>query len=368
MNLFNIDLSPLGIAPIQYLNQEGIIEDSGDYILPLGNRALISGGKRALAAILDPLIPSLEKSGISYEKHLFMGECSRENISTIQKQIIDFNARVLIGVGGGKSLDAAKAAAALFRIPVVCIPTIATTCASTTHLSVLYDQRGIFQRAIPLPRKPNLVIVDPKVIAHAPAIYLESGIMDSLAKWFEGNAVYKAIKTPDKYVSMAIQLSELTYKGFRLNAIPAVSSVRKHQVETPLIQVIHSIIFLTGIIQSLTKEIPFSGIAHAIHNGLTLLEGSHSLPHGIKVGYGILVQILIEKYSEQEFGEILSFLRELNLKPSLKGLHLPCNHDIIMKISEKAANDPYIGPVSYPITKEIIATAIEVLEKKTDPL
>jgi hypothetical protein len=39
-----------------------------------------------------------------------------------------------------------------------------------------------------------------------------------------------------------------------------------------------------------------------------------------------------------------------------------------MKIAEGAANDPYIGPVPYTITKEIIATAIEDLEGKIDHL
>ena len=367
-NLFNIDFSSLGIAPIQYINQGGIIEGSGNYILPLGNRALISGGDKALTAVWGPLVQSLERSGISYEKHLFIGECSPENILIIQKKIKDLNVRVMIGVGGGKSLDTAKAAAATLRIPVVCIPTIATTCAATTDLSVIYNQKGVFQKAISLPKKPNLVIVDPRVIANAPVIYLESGIMDSIAKWFEGNAVYKGIENPDIYILTAIQLAKLLYKSFRVYATDAVSLVRQHKVEEPLIQVIDLILFLTGIIQGLTKRMLFSGIAHAIHNGLTLLEESHHLLHGIKVGYGIIVQIYIEKYSEQEFHKILSFLKELNLKPSLKGLNLPCNHDTIMKIAEGAANDPYIGPVPYTITKEIIATAIEDLEGKIDHL
>lgn len=365
-SLSNPDLSCLCVGPAQYVSRERIIEDSGGYVLPWGDRAFISGGRRALASAEEQLIKSLDRAGISGGKDLFIGECCPENIAKIKDKVKHLRANVIIGVGGGKSLDAAKVAAAELDIPVVCIPTIAATCAASTALAILYNQKGIFEKSMSLPKNPSLVLVDPGIIANAPVIYLESGILDSMAKWFEGCAVYKGMKNPDIYTQAAFQLSEFLYKSFQQQSIEAVSLVRQQKVGNALVQVIDLILLLTGIIQSLVKTNPFFGIAHAVHNGMTVLEESHQLLHGTKVGYGILVQMCVEEYPKQEFDEILSFFKQLDLKPSLKGLNLPYTRDIILKIAEKAANDPSMGPITYPINKEIIASAMEDLERRFD--
>ena len=54
------------------------------------------------------------------------------NIAAIKAGAQKHKANVIVGVGGGKSIDAAKQAAADLGLPVVCIPTIAATCAATT--------------------------------------------------------------------------------------------------------------------------------------------------------------------------------------------------------------------------------------------
>jgi len=357
-------LLSLRVGPAQYMNREGVIQDSGHSILLWGNRALISGGKRALAAAGKDLMGSLEKSEIAYERNLFTGECCPENIAVIRSKAEDFKANLIIGVGGGKSLDTAKATAAELQIPVICIPTIAATCAATTAMSVLYTEKGIFNKALLLPRSPSLVLVDPRIIAQAPVIYLESGILDSLAKWYEGRAVYKGLQDPDIRTSVAIQLAEVLHKGFRQHSVKAVSLVRQQKVDESLVQVIDLVFLVTGMIQSLTKGTLFSGIPHAIHNGITTLEEGHRLLHGIKVGYGIVVQLYVENGPNQEFQEVVSFFKDLELNPSFKGLHLPYTREIVLRVAERAANDPYIGPVTYAVTKEKLASAMEDLEGK----
>src|SRR5208282_841091 len=141
-------------GPAQYVQRAGILRQAGACIAPWGNRALISGGKNALAVAEEPLIKSLEKEGLAWRKHLFTGECSLANIAQIKRKAQAFKANIIIGAGGGKSLDAAKQAASDLGLPMVCIPTIAATCAATTALSVIYNDRGEFQRACLHPRNP----------------------------------------------------------------------------------------------------------------------------------------------------------------------------------------------------------------------
>jgi len=82
------------------------------------------------------------------------------------------------------------------------------------------------------------------------------------------------------------------------------------------------------------------------------------------VGYGIMVQLCVEKCPPEEFADVLSFFRQLGLEPSLKGLNLPFDRKLILRVAAKAANDPGIGPLNYPVNKLVIASAMEELEER----
>lgn len=69
-------------------------------------------------------------------------------------------------------------------VPVAIAPTIASTDAPCSALSVIYTDDGEFDRYLMLPNNPNMVIVDTKIVAGAPARLLAAGIGDALATWF----------------------------------------------------------------------------------------------------------------------------------------------------------------------------------------
>ncbi len=351
-------------GPAQYVNQAGILRKAGDCVAPWGNRALISGGKNALAAAEAPLIKSLDKRGITWRKHLFTGESTPANVAKIKAKARDLKANIIIGVGGGKSLDTAKQAAADLGLPAVCIPTIAATCAATTALSIIYDDRGVFQRARLHPRNPCLVLVDPEIIPRSPGIYLRAGILDSLAKWYEGRSVWPCVQNPDVQTAAAIQLAQVLYESHRKHAIDAVRLNAEHRVENALIQTVDLVILLTGVIQTLAKGTLFTAIAHSLQNGLTLMKESRRVLHGLKVGYGIMVQLRVEKCPQTEFEDVLSFFRQLGLEPSLKGLNLPFDRELVLRIADMAATNPEMGPLNYPVNKFVIASAMEEMEKR----
>lgn len=71
------------------------------------------------------------------------------------------------------------------NVPVAIAPTIASTDAPCSALSVIYTDAGEFDRYLLLPHNPNMVIVDTQIVAGAPARLLAAGIGDALATWFE---------------------------------------------------------------------------------------------------------------------------------------------------------------------------------------
>lgn len=96
---------------------------------------------------------------------------------------------VILGLGGGKTIDSAKAIGAQLALPVGILPTIASTDAPTSALSVIYSDEGVFERYLFYKKNPELVLVDTAVIANAPTRLLASGLADALATWIEGRSV-----------------------------------------------------------------------------------------------------------------------------------------------------------------------------------
>ena len=90
---------------------------------------------------------------------------------------------VVVGIGGGKIHDSAKAAAYYQGAPVVIIPTIASTDAPCSALSVIYSETGVFERYLFLNSNPDLVLVDTEILLKAPVRQFVSGMGDALSTY-----------------------------------------------------------------------------------------------------------------------------------------------------------------------------------------
>jgi glycerol dehydrogenase len=357
----DLKMDYLKTGPTQYINQANILSKCGPYISKWGKRALISGGKQATLALESKLDNSLESVGMAFEKNEFTGECCKKNILEVKDKAYAFDADLIIAVGGGKAIDTAKAAADLCDIPVVAIPTIASTCAAATAISIEHSMDGALLDPIRLDTNPNLVIIDPEIIANAPSIYLKAGILDSLAKWFEGKACFKGVKDPDLFSVSAMSMAAMLYKEINENALSAVDLVGRKEVKNELVRIIDILIYFTGMIQNLAMGRIRGGIAHPIDGGLSRLKQSRDLLHGIRVGYGILVQLVMEKAND-ELSEMIAFHRSMGIEPTLKGFQVPTDDETISIIAESAAENIYTGALPFIVDKNSVAAAIKDLE------
>jgi glycerol dehydrogenase-like iron-containing ADH family enzyme len=358
-----VNLDIVKATPAQYMISQGITKNIGAYVEKLGKRALVSGGIRALASVADNFHYSLAEHKITWKVNHFSGESSESNILRVMKEANEFEADMIIGVGGGKSLDTAKMAAAELHVPIITVPTIAATCAAVTPLSILYNDEGIYQRNYYQANNPDLVLVDAGVILKTPVKYMYAGILDALAKWYEGGASIVGAKNADIFDYIALQLAKTLHDQMFQKAEKAIGSIKEGKMTDSLIDVINLNIFLAGLIQGLGIKAVGNGIAHSINDGLTVLKESHQLLHGLKVGYGIAAQMVILQKSRNEIDEVLDFFKCIDFRPTFAALNLSFNDSAILAVARKTIEDPLMAQEPYKhITTDMVADAIKRLE------
>src|ERR1700737_3480049 len=108
----------------------------------------------------------------------FRGESSENEINRICEIGRDAGVNVVVGIGGGKTLDVAKAVGHRLGVNWAIIATLASTDAPTSALSVIYTDDGVFEKYAFYPKNPDLVVVDTEVRAQAPVRFLSAGIGD----------------------------------------------------------------------------------------------------------------------------------------------------------------------------------------------
>ena len=177
-------------SPMKFLIQAGLLAELGKHIKQYGDAGLI---------ICDPFIAekaaadskaSLAEHGVKGVFTVFGGESSDEEINRQQAEFDQAGCRFVVGIGGGKTLDTAKAVAYYKNVPVVIFPTLASTDAPCTALTVVYNADGSFNRYLFLPNNPNAVLADTKLLAAEPARFFAAGVGDGLATYFEARTCY----------------------------------------------------------------------------------------------------------------------------------------------------------------------------------
>src|SRR4051812_13064379 len=116
-------------SPGRYTQGKDATRALGRELTALGIQGpvLIVAG-RTVRALLEPVWrESLAESNYSYHIHPFGGECSLAGVGRVKTAAQEEGSRVIVGAGGGKVLDAARAAAADLDLPVVNCPTVASS-------------------------------------------------------------------------------------------------------------------------------------------------------------------------------------------------------------------------------------------------
>lgn len=321
--------------------------------------ALIVAGRSARAQLFDTWKQTLGESGCSYGIHSFGGECTLAEIARIREAAEARSARVIIGAGGGKALDAARATAAELGLPFVSCPTLASTDAPCSAVSIVYSEAGVVEEARILPNNPMLVLVDTQVIIGASSRFLVSGMGDALATWFEARACGASGARNLRgglTTRSALALAELCYRTLLADGPDALESARARKISPAFDRVVEANTLLSG----LGFESSGLAAAHAVHNGLTVAPQVRSFYHGEKVAFGTLVQLMLEKGATEEIEVVLRFCTAVGLPVTLAQIGLnDLPREMLEKIALRATQpEESIHNEPFEVTPEQVMQAI----------
>jgi alcohol dehydrogenase len=197
---------------------DGVLSRVPELAGECGRRALLVTGASTLrnSPHWDALVNGLQARGIAWEQVSVCGEPSPQLVDEAAKRFRDAGIEVVIGIGGGSVMDAAKAVSGLLRgyhsvldylegigpelpysgpaVPFIAVPTTAGTGSEATRNAVLSVQgengfKKSFRHELLVPR---YAVVDPELLATCPPGLIAANGMDALTQLLESYVSLKA--------------------------------------------------------------------------------------------------------------------------------------------------------------------------------
>jgi len=363
-------------SPGMYIQGRGVLVYLGKLVKRFGKRALVLSDKIVWNIVGSIIGSSLKNFDIHFIYSVFGGECSWNEINRISSIAIENGVDMVIGIGGGKALDTAKAVAIPNGLAAVMVPTIASTDAPITAHSVIYTEPypGKLLELLFFPRNPDIIIVDTEVIAKAPPRFLAAGMGDAASHYWEARATFAGNKSnfvymdyngrkgvePLKPFDVGFIFASHAWEILRRHGVLAMDSARTRVVTPSLDMVVYANTLLSG----LAVENCGTALAHAVGNGLSALEEKMKPMqyHGEMVAFGTLVEIVAE--DPPMIQEYICWAHSIGLPITLQELGLEnVTGDELYQIAERAKMSLGFSRIPYEIMPERLVELIKIADK-----
>lgn len=352
------------VGPQQYTFGVGALDS-----LP---QILDEGGYRSLALVhgevgLDrarPYLPDLPALGFEVVDVPFGGECTREEARRIADLLVERDVHAVLGVGGGKVVDTAKAAALRAGdLPVILVPTLASNCAPWACLCVMYEPDGTPIGHEIHATQAKAVLVEPRVILDSPVEALRAGIGDTLAKWYECAGGLSGAPAADLCVGLAAHAARQCRDVLVRDGARALEDMGAHRPSDEWSRVVQVVIMTAGLVGSFGGSFGRATAAHAVHDGISVLPSQATARHGTKVAYGTLVQLALECRWD-EVDELDPVHDALGLPCTLSDLGVTEPADVAVATIARVATLPgkTIHNLPLPVTAVDVEDAIRAVE------
>ena len=312
------------------------INDIGSFLKSLKNIKKVSlvSGNNVKKIVQSKIESSLSASKIQMVWHLAKTN-DKKSIQQIEQNVGKSKSELIVGVGGGRSVDIAKIIGFNLDMPFVSIPTSASHDGiASPFVSIKGNKPHSLVATAPLG-----VFVDIDIIKKAPKKLLASGCGDLIAKitavrdWQLGRD-----KTGEYYGRYSADLALMSAK------ILMEHSSRFSKKGLDVREVVEALIS-AGVASCITgSSRPCSGAEHLFSHAVDKLEPGIGL-HGEKCGIGA---IMIAKLQGQDWRKIVKTLKSVGAPTTAKEIGL--KSEVLAKALTIAQS---LRPERYTILKEV---------------
>ena len=345
-------------SPLRYVQGQGEFGRLPLYTAPYGNACVIIDG-----FLYQDLNARLEKayaeSDAKFVSISFNGECCEEEVERIGKIARENGAAVIVGAGGGKTMDTAKICADEMGLPVIIAPSSASTDAPVSEIAVVYKPDGEYIGSRKMKKNADLVLVDTEIIVKAPRRLFVAGMGDALATWLEAQAC-ECSDSPN-YIGSGMRrckagmaIAKASWDILFEDGEKALMALDSGVVTEAFENVVEANTLLSGL-GFLNTGL---ATAHGIHSGLTVLPETHKYLHGEKVAFGIVCQMVLENTPAETVDKVMRFMVAIGLPVTLADLGVAAERDKVLAITEKTAHGPLIHQEPFAVTTERVYGAI----------
>jgi len=315
------NMAQIFASPGRYIQGSGELENLYGYIKDMGSKFLVMGTSSRLKALDNQIQTAFQEHTEQLVIEIFRGECSKAEVERITQVAKEQGCDCIVGIGAGKTMDAAKGVAYFHKCPVAIVPTAASSDAPCSALSVFYTEDGVLDEVIVFDRSPEIVLVDTKVIADAGKRLLAAGMGDALATYFEARGCienYRDNFVGGKFTKSSWELAKLCYKMLLENGVEAMLAAENGQVTKALEDVVEANTLLSGL------GFESNGVtgAHSVYYGFTVLPEHEAFFHGEFVAFGTLCLLVLENRPSAEIDEVVRFCMSVGLPTTLADLKM----------------------------------------------
>jgi len=279
----------------------GITSELGNYLVEMGCEKVFVGTDSFLATtpVLDKVKASLEKANLPYVVYAdMMPDPTIEQIDAAAEILRKSGADMVVAVGGGSSLDNAKAICMLQThdgsvrdylfggsktvskaiMPLICIPTTGGTGSEVTGISVISDTQNQIKLSVTHEYLiPKVAFVDPELHVGMPPFITATTGIDALTHAIEAYTSLNAEPLSDAFAICAIKLISQNLRTATAdgNNIEARSNMALASTMAGAAFVNGGLGVVHGIAQSM------GGVAHVAHGAANALI----LPYAMRRNY-----------------------------------------------------------------------------------
>ncbi len=247
---------------------------------------------------------------------VFGGEATVEELYRLTALAVEVHCDVVVGIGGGKVMDAAKYVGIHTDSAMVICPTVVSTDAPTSGLSVTYTAEGVHSKTLYYKRNPDLVLVDSKIITQSPLRLFVSGMGDAVA------------------------------------ARDAVAAGECNEA-------VENIIEVNTLLSGIGVESVGCAGAHSLNSGFTALPACRVATHGEVVAFGTLCELVLEAWPQETVDAVLDFCGRVGLPITLAEIGLgDATPEDLQLVASRTCKAAHIVAEPVPVDEAAIIAAI----------